>query len=103
MALVHNTKLYRVREKLTQECDDLLTRGEPCFDKEGNVIMVDGKPLMRRPSAATLSVIRQFLRDNGAVVDPIDLPVDKPALTDSLPFTEPSEIKELPLQDDREF
>lgn len=103
MALVHSTKLHRVREKLAQECEDLLTNGEPCFDREGNVVMIDGKPLMKRPTAATLSVIRQFLRDNGVVVDPIESPGDKPALTDSLPFEEPSEIKEIALQDDTEF
>ena len=85
---VRTTKLYKLRAILTEEFFDLMLKGEPYCDKEGTVVMVDGKPLMKRPPAATLNVIRQYLRDQGIDSDPLE------------PGPDPNEIKGLPFRDD---
>ena len=76
--------LYAVRDKLSVLLEGLLDIGVPVTDKDGNAVMHNGKPLMRSPDAATLSVIRQFLRDNGCTSDP--LPAAGKPLTENLPF-----------------
>lgn len=43
---------------LANTLTDMLTKGETTVDKDGEVVTLP-------PSAATLSVIRQFLKDNG--------------------------------------
>lgn len=81
--------LDRLRDKLSDELNTILTSGEPYTDKDGNVVVVDGRPLMKRPSSATLNVIRQFLKDNGYDRDPINTPAGPP-ITDALPFEDDS-------------
>lgn len=43
---------------LANKLTDMLTKGETAVTKDGEVVQLP-------PSAATLSVIRQFLKDNG--------------------------------------
>jgi hypothetical protein len=80
--------LHTVRDKLGVLLEGMLDSGVPVTDKEGHAVMVGGKPLMRAPDAATLSVIRQFLRDNGIVSDVT--PAASRAVTEGLPFDEES-------------
>ena len=100
MALTNSTKLYQLRERMIDECFQALL-GTPALDKEGHVIMVDGKPLMIRPTASTLNVIRQTLKDNGIDHEPIT--AEAPNRLKELPFVEegdllpePPERKSLP-------
>jgi hypothetical protein len=77
--------LHHVRDKLSVLLEGML-EGVPYTDKEGNVVMINGTPLLRAPDAATLSVIRQFLRDNGCVSDA--MPATGKPVAEGLPFDE---------------
>lgn len=101
---VSKNNLYRLRERIAKDFDDLLANGEVVM-KDGEPLVLDGKVVMKRPSPAMYNVIRQFLRDNGIDRDPLDVPAGKPASVSALPFHEdPSEIEGLPahLQIDRQ-
>lgn len=83
---VSKTKLHQLRNEVIEACFEAL-KGEPITDAAGNVILFEGKPLMRRPQAATLNVIRQLLKDNGIDRDPLEAPPAK-TVTDGLPFAD---------------
>jgi hypothetical protein len=89
------TNLYRLRERLAKEFQDILDQGEPLTINGEVVRDKHGAAVMQRPSAAMLSTIRQFLRDNGIDRDPIEVDPGKPALVKSLPF-EDGEVELLP-------
>lgn len=64
MANVNVTRLPRIHTLLGMRLLELLENGAPMFNKAGDPILLDGKPLYRPPTAAELSVARQFLADN---------------------------------------
>lgn len=101
---VKPTNLHRLREKLAAEFLALMDSGEVVTTADGEPLLVDGKPVMKRPSPAMLNVIRQFLRDNGIDRDPIEADPSRPALTTGLPFVEDdsNDYKGLPLPEDLE-
>lgn len=82
------TKLHQLRERVIDECFAAL---------EGELVMVDGAPLMHdgkfvrtRPTASTLNVIRQLLKDNGVDTEPIT--AEAPNRLKELPFEEPGDL-----------
>lgn len=72
------TKMDRLREKMIEECIDILDNGEVKMTEQG--------PIRVRPSASMLNVVRQLLKDNGIDQEPIE---PTRILTDELPFVEP--------------
>lgn len=82
------TKLYRLRELAIEQAFASL-RGTPATDKEGNLILIDGKPFMLPPTAAQLNTVRQFLKDNGVCSEPMEpAPEGQRSLTSRIPENE---------------
>lgn len=95
MAVTRNN-MHRLRERLAKEFEQILSEGEVVM-VNGEPLVINGKVVMKRPSPAMYNVIRQFLRDNGIDRDPVDVPGDRPALVETLPFMEEAqEINGLP-------
>jgi hypothetical protein len=82
---VAKTKLNKLRERVIEECFNAL-EGELIL-VEGVPLIVDGKPLRTRPTASTLNVIRQLLKDNGIDREAVEAPAK--VITDALPFEDP--------------
>lgn len=74
--------LRRMHDLMARHLTDLLENGEIARTKQGEVVVDPdtGKPLRIKPTASTLNVIRQFLKDNN--VDA--LPADGSPLSDLL-------------------
>ena len=77
-------QLYRLRELAIAQAFQML-KGRPAEDKEGNLILIDGQPLMLPPSPAAMNVIRQLLKDNGVDREPIEAIPGGRALTECIP------------------
>ena len=43
---------------------EAISTGEYLLNKEGELVLLDGKPVKKAPSPAILSVARQYLKDN---------------------------------------
>lgn len=81
---VASMRLYRLRELAIEQAFQML-KGTPAQDKEGNVVMLDGRVLMLPPSPAAMNVIRQLLKDNGVDREPIEAAPGRKALTALIP------------------
>lgn len=69
----------------------LILQGTPLLDKDGAAVLKpDGTPWLVPPSAAHMSTIRQYLKDNGVEALPGANKGIK-AITDNLPFPAPDE------------
>ncbi|MGL5935862.1 MAG: hypothetical protein ACRCZI_09595 [Cetobacterium sp.] len=90
------TKMYRLRERLAQEFEEILNTKTVITDDTGKPIMVDGKPLVKAHSPAMYNVIRQFLKDGGIDRDPLPGDVPEGHIVDSLPFAEPDVVSGIP-------
>lgn len=66
---VHTTRLGRLQLALSEGLL-LALKGEPLFDGEGNLIMVDGKPLLGPPKPANFKEAREYLKDMGITEEP---------------------------------
>ena len=94
MAQIDNK--HRLRERLAEEFNAILDHGEVLM-KDGELVLIDGKPIMKRPSPAMYNVIRQYLKDNGIDRDPLDLKRSTLIEDDvkTLPFDEDAERNSL--------
>ena len=64
MSKADDRELDSLHGALAQTLADGIREGELVLDKEGQPIIVDGKPLRKPAPASLLSVARQFLKDN---------------------------------------
>lgn len=64
-----SSTLNQTSDKFDELLLDILTNGTPLVDASGAAVLVDGKPVMGRPSAAVLNVIRARLKDAGIASD----------------------------------
>lgn len=65
MSKADDRELGDLHGSLAQTLASAIREGELVFDKEGQPIIIDGKPLRQPAKASVLSVARQFLKDNG--------------------------------------
>lgn len=72
MAIVHPAKLPKLHRDLTDALSEGL-KGTPLLDANDRAILDEsGKVIYRRPDAAFLKVVREFLKDNGIESEPIE-------------------------------
>lgn len=64
MSKADDKELGSLHGALAQTLAAAIHEGELILDKEGQPIIIDGKPLRKPASASLLSVARQFLKDN---------------------------------------
>ena len=64
MSKADDKELGNLHGALAGTLADAIKHGELVLDKEGQPIIIDGKPLRKAASASVLSVARQFLKDN---------------------------------------
>jgi len=62
--VVHSTKIGQMYEGV---CDAILAslQPQPALNRHGEVIMIEGQPLMVPPSPAAIREAREMLKDNG--------------------------------------
>jgi hypothetical protein len=68
---VKTTRLGQIQTALGGAYLEAL-KGEPLRDSEGNLIVIDGKPLLGPPDARILKEAREYLKDMGITEEPED-------------------------------
>ncbi|PPE71487.1 hypothetical protein IS481_12115 [Caldimonas thermodepolymerans] len=72
--MTEKTKIQVIRERFEETLVDIL-RGRPVIDKDGVLATrEDGTPLIERPQAADLNVVRAYLKDSNGSQDGKELP-----------------------------
>lgn len=66
-----NTQLAVVHKTACEVALQML-KGEPLLDKEGNLVLFEGKPLMKPCSAAAFREVRELLKDHGIDEEPTE-------------------------------
>ena len=69
---VKTTRLGKIQTALSEGLIDAL-KGEPLYDSDGGVIMVEGKPLLGPPKPGILKEAREYLKDMGVTEEPEDV------------------------------
>ena len=71
MNLVKTTRLGLIQRALG-DAIILSLKGEPLVDGDGDIIMVDGKPLLGPPKTGSLKEAREYLKDRGVTSEAED-------------------------------
>lgn len=67
----HTTRLGRIQIALSEAYIEAL-KGEPFLDPDGQLVMVNGKPLLTAPKAGILKEAREYLKDMGITEEPAE-------------------------------